>query len=89
MTYEEVMQLAMDVALGANPSSSSVVYLLWTNLLGPPTPDNDLSPYSTLIDNGTYTAAGLAVEAADHNFNTTNIDLIGLSQTGLEYTLYG
>ena len=48
-----------------------------------------LSDYSTLIDNGTYTAVGLNVLAADHSLNTTNIDLIGLSQTGLEYTLYG
>jgi hypothetical protein len=89
MTYEELMQVALDVVLGANPSSSSVVDLLWTNIFGPPTPDVDLGQYSALIDNGTYTVAGLAVAAADHDLNTTNIDLIGLSQTGLEYTLYG
>jgi serralysin len=88
MTYEELMQVALDVVLGANPSSSSVVDLLWTNIVGPPTPADDLGQYSALIDNGTYTAAELAVAAADHNLNTTNIDLIGLSQTGLEYDLY-
>ena len=88
MTYEELMQVALDVVLGANPSSSSVVDLLWTNIVGPPTPADDLGQYSALIDNGTYTAAELAVAAADHNLNTTNIDLIGLSQTGLEFDLY-
>ena len=88
MTYEELMQVALDVVLGANPSSSSVVDLLWTNIVGPPTPADDLGQYSALIDNGTYTAAELAVAAADHNSNTTNIDLIGLSQTGLEFDLY-
>ena len=89
MTYEEVMQLALETALGANPSSLSVVDLIWTNIIGPPTPDDNLPQYSALIDNGTYTAVGLTVLAADHSLNATNIDLIGLSQTGLEYTLYG
>ena len=89
MTYEELMQAALDVVLGANPSSLSVVDLIWTNLVGPPTPADNLPQYSALIDNGTYTAAELAVAAADHSLNTTNIDLVGLSQTGLEYDLYG
>lgn len=89
MTYEELMQAALDVVLGANPSSSSVVDLIWTNIVGPPTPADNLPQYSALIDNGTYTAAELAVAAADHSLNTTNIDLVGLSQTGLEYDLYG
>ena len=34
------------------------------------------------------TAAELAVFAADHSLNATNIDLVGLTQTGLEYDLY-
>jgi len=89
MTYEELMQVALDVVLGANPSSSSVVDLLWTNIVGPPTPADDLGQYSALIDNGTYTAAELAVAAADHSLNTTNIDLIGLSALGIEYIPYG
>ena len=89
MTYEQLMQAALDVVLGANASSSSVVDLLWTNIIGPPTPADNLSQYSALIDNGTYTAAELAVVAADHSLNATNIDLVGLSQTGLEYDLYG
>jgi len=89
MTYEELMQAALDVVLGANASSSSVVDLLWTNIVGPPTPADNLPQYSALIDNGTYTAAGLAVAAADHSLNTTNIDLIGLSTLGVEYIPYG
>ena len=89
MTYEEMMQVALEVVLGANPSSSSVVDLLWTNIIGPPTPADNLPQYSALIDNGTYTAAGLAVAAADHSLNTTNIDLIGLSTLGIEYIPYG
>ncbi len=89
MTYEQLMQVALDVVLGANPSSLSVVDLIWTNILGPPTAADNLPQYSALIDNGTYTAAELAIVAADHSLNTTNIDLVGLSQTGVEYLIYG
>ena len=88
MTYEELMQAALDVVLGANASSLSVVDLIWTNIVGPPTAADNLPQYSALIDNGTYTAAELAVAAADHSLNTTNIDLIGLSQTGVEYDIF-
>jgi|TARA_B110000908_G_C10187920_1_gene418974 hypothetical protein len=82
MTYGQLMQVALDVVLGANPSSLSVVDLIWTNIVGPPTAADNLPQYSALIDNGTYTAA-------DHSLNTTNIDLVGLSQTGVEYLEYG
>ena len=82
MTYGQLMQVALDVVLGANPSSLSVVDLIWTNIVGPSTAADNLPQYSALIDNGTYTAA-------DHSLNTTNIDLVGLSQTGVEYLEYG
>jgi len=89
MTYGQLMQVALEVVLGANPSSLSVVDLIWTNIVGPPTAADNLPQYSALIDNGTYTAAELAIAAADHSLNTTNIDLVGLSQTGVEYLEYG
>jgi hypothetical protein len=89
MTYEQLMSAALDVVLGANASSLSVVELIWNNLIGPPTPADNISQYAALIDNGTYTSAGLAIVAADHSLNTTAIDLVGLAQTGVEYILYG
>ena len=89
MTYEQLMSAALDVVLGANASSLSVVELIWNNLIGPPTPADNIGQYAALIDNGTYTSAGLAVIAADHSLNTTAIDLVGLTQTGVEYIPYG
>ena len=68
------MQAALDVVLGANASSLSVVTMIWENLIGPPTPADNISQYSALIDNGTYTSAGLAIVAADHSLNTTAIN---------------
>ena len=87
MTYEQLMQTALDVVLGPNASSLSVVEMIWGNLIGPPTPADNISQYSALIDNGTYTSAGLAIVAADHSLNTTAIDLVGLASTGVEYTI--
>ena len=89
MTYEQLMSAALDVVLGADASSLSVVELIWNNVIGPPTPADNIGQYAALIDNGTYTSAGLAVIAADHSLNTTAIDLVGLSQTGFEYLPYG
>tara|TARA_B110000914_G_scaffold53239_1_gene45833 strand:- start:50 stop:1012 length:963 start_codon:yes stop_codon:yes gene_type:complete len=87
MTYEQLMQTALEVVLGPNASSLSVVEMIWGNLIGPPTPPDNISQYSALIDNGTYTSAGLAIVAADHNLNTTAIDLVGLASTGVEYII--
>ena len=89
MTYEQLMGAALDVVLGANASSLSVVELIWNNLIGPPTPADNISQYSVLIDNGAYTSAGLAIVAANNDLNATNIDLVGLAQTGVEYIPYG
>ena len=89
MTYEQLTSAVLDVVLGANASSLSVVELIWNNLIGPPTPADNISQYSALIDNGTYTSPGLAMIAADHDLNATNIDLVGLAQTGVEYIVYG
>ena len=89
MTYEQLMGAALDVILGANASSLSVVELIWNNLIGPPTPADNISQYSALIDNGAYTSAALAIAAANHDLNATNIDLVGLAQTGVEYIPYG
>ena len=87
MSYEQLMQAALDVVLGPNASSLSVVEMIWGNLIGPPTPADNISQYSALIDNGTYTSAGLAIVAADHSLNTTAIDLVGLASTGVDYII--
>ena len=38
-----------------------------------------------LLENGTHTTASLAALAADPPINAANVDLVGLSQTGLAY----
>ena len=41
--------------------------------------------FADLLDNGTFTVGGLGVLVADTELNQTNIKLVGLAQTGLEY----
>jgi hypothetical protein len=38
------------------------------------------------LDNRTHTVASLGVLAADTDLNKANINLVGLAQTGLEYS---
>jgi hypothetical protein len=45
--------------------------------------------FTDLLDNGTFTVGGLGVVAADTELNQTNINLMGLVQTGLEYLPLG
>jgi len=88
MTYESLMQLAIDARLGAGASHQAVVDLLYTNVVGVPPGDVDRAYFVGLLDTGAYTVAGLGVMAADIDLNVTNINLIGLVGTGLEYVPY-
>ncbi|MDD1649458.1 MAG: FG-GAP-like repeat-containing protein [Methylococcaceae bacterium] len=88
MSYEALVQLAIDARLGANVSHSAVVDLLYTNVVGMPPPEADRAHFVGLLDNQTFTVAGLGVFAADFELNLTNIDLVGLAQQGLEYVPY-
>lgn len=83
MSYANLMQLALNAA-GAT-TSNAVVTLLWKNLFGAAPTAAQAAPYVTMLDNGSYTAGTLGVLAADTSFNTTNINLVGLHQTGIHY----
>lgn len=83
MEYVDLMQLALTAA-GAN-TNAKVVDLIWTNLFGSgPTPEQ-AKPYVDLLDQNGETAKALLKAAADLDLNTTNINLVGLQQTGIEY----
>jgi len=85
MTYEALVQLALNARLGSGASHAAVVDLLYTNVAGAP-PDAGIAAYYTgLLDNGTFTVASLAIMAADTSYNASNINLAGLAQTGLEF----
>jgi len=54
--------------------------------LGTVAQTSDINQWSGVINSGQYTQASLAAMAAQTSLNTTNINLTGLAQTGLEYT---
>jgi Ca2+-binding RTX toxin-like protein len=88
MSYESLVQLAIDARLGAGASHGAVVELLYTNVVGVPPGAADRGYFVGLLDSGAYTVAGLGVLAADIDLNVANVNLLGLAQQGLEYATY-
>ena len=81
-SYDNLAGLALDAA-GAK-TNDQIVSLLWTNVIGTKPTAADKQPFIALLENG-MSAGALAHLAADTSFNTTNINLVGLAQTGIEY----
>jgi len=81
-SYDNLAGLALEAA-GAK-TNDQIVSLLWTNVIGTKPTAADKQPFIALLENG-MTAGALAHLAADSSFNTTNINLVGLVQTGIEY----
>jgi len=88
MTYEDLVQLAIDARLGVGASHTAIVDLLYTNVVGVPPGDADRAYFVGLLDSKAFTVAGLGVMAADIDLNVANINLVGLAQQGLEYVPY-
>jgi serralysin len=85
-TYDNLAGLALTAAGASTPDK--VVTLLWTNVIGFAPTEANKAPYIAMLQNGMSYGA-LAHLAADTVFNTTNINLTGLAQTGLEYAPIG
>ena len=85
MTYEALMQLALDAALGANASHTAVVTLLYTNVVGVGPGAADLANFVGILDRQELTPGALGVVAADFFLNTDRINLVGLATSGVEF----
>lgn len=83
MGYEQLAALAMNAA--GRSASADVVALLWTNLFGVGPSAQQAAEYVALLDSQQIGVGGLTVLAAETGLNTANINLVGLSQTGLDY----
>lgn len=86
MSYSDLTLLALNARLGAGFSDAAEVNLLYQNLVGVLPSSNELNYYVGLLASGQHTPASLAVMAADLDLNTSNIDLIGLQQTGIAFS---
>jgi hypothetical protein len=83
MSYSDLATLALYAAGSTTPDQ--IVTTLWTNVIGSAPGSADKAPFIQMLASGTK-VGDLAVMAADTSFNTTNINLTGLAQTGIEYT---
>lgn len=82
-TYDNLAGLALTAAGATTPDQ--IVSLLWTNVVGTALTADNKAQFIALLDGG-MTPGALAHLAADTALNTNNINLVGLVQTGLEYT---
>jgi Ca2+-binding RTX toxin-like protein len=84
-SYQALATLAVQ-ATGLT-SHADIVALLWTNLFGSAPSAADAAPFVAQLDGGQISIGALTVLAADLDLNTTRIDLVGLTQSGLAYTV--
>jgi hypothetical protein len=85
---ESLMQLAMDEKLGRYASHDQVVNLLYTQVVGQAPSAEVRQDFVSLLDSGKHSVGSLGVMAANTDINRSNIDLVGLAQTGLAYLPY-
>jgi hypothetical protein len=83
MGYQDLAALAVSVT--KKTASTDICTLLWTNLFGKAPTPADIAPFKQMLDSGEISIGALTTLAADTSYNTTNIDLVGLFRTGLEY----
>lgn len=88
MTYEGLMQLAIDARLGSGASHRAVVDLLYTNVVGSPPSPGEAAEFVALLDTNQFTVPSMGVYAAEFFLNLDNINLVGLADRGLEYVPY-
>jgi hypothetical protein len=83
ISYDTLAGLALGVVKAT--SNDQIVTALWTNVVGSAPSAADKAPFVKLLQDG-MSAGSLAHLAADTALNTNSINLVGLAQTGIEYT---
>jgi Ca2+-binding RTX toxin-like protein len=83
MSYSDLGALALS-AVGAR-TNDAIVSTLWRNVVGFEASPETKAPFIKMLQDG-LKPGDFVVMAADHILNTTNIGLVGLVQTGIEFT---
>jgi len=83
MSYDTLAGLALGAARAT--TNDQIVTTLWTNVVGSAPSATDKAPFIKMLEDG-MTPGALAQMAADTSINIININLVGLAQTGIEYT---
>ena len=85
-THESLMELAISTGFGETPNSRSVVATFYQNLTGQQAPESVLDTYASLLDNDDLSLLSLSLQVAGNEINLSNINFVGLSSTGIEYS---
>ena len=85
-TYESLMELAISKVFGETPNSRSVVATFYQNLTGQQAPESVIDIYASLLDDSDLSLLSLSLQVADNEINLSNINFVGLSSTGIEYS---
>jgi hypothetical protein len=88
VSYEALLDLALGAILGTNRTNEAIVELVFTNLVGEAPTQDVKTELASYMDSGAYSQAAFTRAIADLELNATNINLVGLSNTGLQYTEY-
>lgn len=83
-TMMQVAQLC--IGLVSAPDNTSFVSTVWKNVVGSTIDQANLHTFVGLLDNHTFTQASLLAAAAEMAANQQHVNLVGLQQTGIEYT---
>ena len=84
-SYGELLRKAIDAVFGIDPQGADLVRHFHQVLTGTPAPEEIAATIGATVDNGETTPDELAMLAAEHELNLTNIDLVGLAESGLDY----
>ncbi|MGJ8689255.1 MAG: hypothetical protein ACSHXZ_06985 [Gammaproteobacteria bacterium] len=84
-SFEDLALAAIHEVLGSNATNESVVNLIYSNVVGSLPSANERDSFVGLLERGEFTHKSLGAMAANHELNVANIDLVGLSETGLGY----
>ena len=87
ISQDDLLQTAVDTVFGIEPSGADIVNHFHTALTGMAAPEDVVSHWGALIDSGELSPLEVSRMVVNLDLNETNIDLIGLSQTGIEYIL--
>ena len=82
MSYSDLGALAL-AAVGAT-SNEAIVTTVWRNIYGTNPTANEMSPFVKQLNEG-LKPGDYIVSVGDSTLNATNIGLVGLAQTGLEF----
>lgn len=83
MSYENFAAITLQSA--GIQTNMEIVRALWTNVVGSaPTSDQE-QPFVSMLDNGEKSVGELVIDAAETSLNHENINLIGLTNSGIEY----